>query len=213
VLEPGSFLGGVPLSFRTKAFSPPLENQPAAWLHNALKYYFRSYRTSSPFPSKAQVLARFEDDKPAAWNCTFGKGQVLVLSGVVDWLSCPGLALLFDNWAQGRASADPPPPPCELLAANYEKNGVFYLLGRRFVGQTALEALKKGTPLADGDTPTSVKLHFPYVKRGNYHVQELIGGRDLGRHAASSLRQQGVALQLRPGEGFLLEVRPILGND
>lgn len=204
-----TILRGIPIAFRTMEFSPPTDDQPAAWIHNALKYYFQRYRITGHLPGGAIVLARFADGQPAAWRYELGKGQVLVFSGVIDWLNCPGLALRLDNWARGNKLDQQLPPAPDLLTAHYEKDGVFYVLGRRFVGQAALQHLKEGKTPAGGDDPVSLPVRFQHLPDARYRVRELVGDSDLGTHSGKWLQDRGVRLELRPGEGFLLEAKPM----
>ncbi|MFZ2655915.1 MAG: beta-galactosidase [Victivallales bacterium] len=204
----GSILEGVKLAFRVKEYKPPIDNQPVAWLHCAIRNYLRPCKLASAVPQGAAVLAT-ADGAPSAILVKKGKGEILFFcGGVVDWFASPGLALRIDNWGRGRPlSADAPNEP-EILASPMERKGTLFVVGRRFVNHALISKLKQGNTPDECKTPKALSILFPQAKEGRYKVTELVTGKDLGVLDAEQLRTKGVPLDLRAGEGFLLEAAP-----
>jgi hypothetical protein len=208
----GSPLAGVPVAFRMHQFEPPINDQPTPWIQNIPRTYFLGYHPNGTLPKSATVAATFEDGSPAAYIASFGKGEVLVFTGgTIDWLACPGLARRIDDWgnrvAPSAPSASAPADP-ELLVSALAKGDDLFLLGRRFIDQDDIATLKGGKTPASATVAKRLSLVFPHIGHGSYHVRELVGDRDLGTLSGSQLGSQGVALDLTPGEGFLIEAVP-----
>jgi hypothetical protein len=138
---------------------------------------------------------------------SYGKGEVLVFCGVVDWLACEGLASAVDAWGRnepwtGKTAGDP-----TMIASAFENHGAIYIVGRRFIGHDEIDKIAGGVPLPGYMTPAPRECVFPNLAPGTYHVRDLVNGTDLGALPAADLSQRGVTLMLTPGQGFLLEAK------
>ena len=208
---PLSPLRGVKLVFRVRQFEPPINNQPTPWLQNIARCYLRPYRLVGKPPAAAQVWARYPDGSPAAMLIRVGKGQVLLLAGVVDWLDCPGLAAAIDDWGHGRSAATMPRGNPQLLVKDYRKGGEWFAIGRRFIGQDGIRSAEDGSPPGGPAIPLAITMPIPGGKDALYQVRELLSGRNFGIRSAVRLRASGVDVQLRRGEAFFIQATPAGG--
>ena len=207
-VQPGSVLDGVPLAFRVHQFKPPINDQPTPWIQNIPRAYFRRYALTGAPPEGAEVAARYADGTPAAFVVSHGKGKVLFLCGVVDWLACPGLGRRTDDWGCGRPPGAAPAEDPELLTSPLRKGETLYVLGRRFINHADLGALKGGNVPESVKTTKALAVLFPQAAAGRYRVRECLSEKDLGTLDGPTLRTQGVTLELTPGQGLLLEASP-----
>ena len=205
----GSFLDGVPLSFRIREFLPPIENQPTPWIHCALRNYYRRYRFDGAVSEEAEVVARFSDGDAAALVQSHGRGRVLLFCGAVDWFQSPGLLRRIDNWSRGRDLTAEPAQEPDLLTADYRKGERVFVLGRRFVSHAHIRKLKQGDVPDAVKTARQLRIRFAALPDGRYRVRELVSGTDLGAHASSVLEHDGVGLHLSRGEGFFVQAVPV----
>jgi hypothetical protein len=198
----GSPLAGLELALRTDRFQPPIQDQPVPFIHNIPRAFLRPYALQGAVPAGAQVVANGAGGRPAAYLLNRGRGQVLVFCGVVDWLASPGLARRIDDWGCGRAASTVPDADPELLASAFVRGSTQLVVGRRFIGHAARTQSGRQR---DGVAAKALAVAMPQIGAGRWRVRELVGGHDCGVHDAAELRTPGVTLELRPGEGFLLE--------
>jgi hypothetical protein len=202
-------LKGTKLAFRVNRFVPPTNTQKTPWIHNIAQAYLQPYELSGKVPAGAEVAATFSDGSPAALIFKIGKGQVLLLVGVVDWLECPGLTAMLDDWGQGiKVTANRPERGFpKLLVQFYRKKDSLFAIGRRFIGHDTIRPLKGGK-IPESFTAEKLQICFPeQAEKGKmFKVRELLGNKDLGEFSGEKLQKTGVSLDLKPGQGFLLEV-------
>jgi hypothetical protein len=204
-------LGKANLSFRVRGWNPPVETQPVPWLQNVPPAYLRPYRLSA-IPANAALLASYPDNSPAAFTMPYGKGDILVFCGVVDWLSCEGLASAVDAWGRkkpwsGALAGDP-----TLITSAYINNGATYVVGRRFIGHDDIGKLAGGIRPPNTRVAETRNCVMPANGDGSYQVRDLVNGTDFGVLSGASLRARGVDLSLLPGQGFLLEAQPVIAT-
>ena len=200
----------VPLAFRTQPFEPPVENQPTPFLHNITRAYLRPFRIEADLPHGGDIVATYEDGTPAAVQKQVGKGSILLFAGIVDWLSCPGLAAAVDRWGKRREMlADPVPTP-DVLCRFFRKDETVFALGRRFIGHADLSSLKGGRR-PNTMIPKGVQLSFPagLVADKVFTVRRLLEGRKQARVRAQRLTRHGLELELEPGQAFFLQLKPV----
>jgi hypothetical protein len=195
---------GVKLAFRIHQWEPPINDQPTPWLQNIARCYLQPYRMEGSLPGTAQVIARYSNGSPAAAMIPVGKGKVLLLVGVVDWLDCPGLAAAIDDWGRSLKVSTVPRANPKVLAKCYRKGKEWFALGRRFIRYNGLGEAGKNKPAIT----FMIKLAVP-AGAERYRVRDLLNRKNLGVYSADALRTTGVSLDLVPGEAFFLEAGPV----
>ncbi|MDR3709875.1 MAG: beta-galactosidase [Capsulimonadaceae bacterium] len=199
----------VPVAFRVRPWSPPVETQPTPWIQNIPRPYLRTYRVGT-LPQAAHVVARYPDGSPAAFTITYGKGEVLSFCGVVDWLSCKGLASAVDAWGRrapwtGTVGGDP-----TLITSAFSRDGSIFIVGRRFIGHDEIAKVAGGIAVPGTEVSEARRCLVPAKGSVTYHVRDLVNATDLGAISGSELRTRGVDLSLKAGQGFLLEATPVI---
>jgi hypothetical protein len=207
-VNPEGPLGKTALSFRTREFQPPIEDQPVAWIHTIPRCYFKLCSIDGALPAGAVTVAQI-DKKPVAYLAAHGKGQVLFFAGAIDWLSCPGLVTQINAWGINQTSGVKAVSDPEMLVSNYTRGNERFAFGRRFINHTLISSiLREEIP---DECKVKKTLAVPILADAGvkYSVQELLSGSQLGQYDGAALRNGAVSLPLGRGEGFVLRATPL----
>jgi len=199
---------GVSLAFRVRSWTPPVETQPTPWIQNIPRAYLRTYRVAA-LPKAAHVEAAYGDGSPAAFTMGYGKGEVLMFCGTVDWLACNGLASAVDAWGRkqpwtGKKAGDP-----TLIVSAFDNHGSVYIVGRRFIGHDEIAKVAGGVSVPSTQVAEPRTCLIPAKSGIAYRVRDILNGTDLGNADGATLARKGVELNLKAGQGFLLEATPM----
>jgi hypothetical protein len=202
-------LSSSPLAFRIKPFEPPINDQLSPWIQDIPQAILQPYRVNVKAPAAASIIAAYADGSPAAYLLPYGKGEVLMFCGVIDWLGCPGLSRAIDAWGHGGVVDSSPPGDPLLLQQGLIKGQAVYVVGRRFINQDLIASLKQGENRAGMTQTQTMSITFPQTTSLiSYRVKELLSGADFGVVDGEQLKSKGVTLSLTPGQAFLLEALP-----
>jgi hypothetical protein len=200
------FPDGTKIMFRTKEWDPPINDQPTPWIQNINRSYFKTYQ---PAAGNYQVIARFENGKPAVTLHTLGQGRILVFWGMIDWFASEKILPRLNQWAIN-GSLKEAGSHKKLLANVFTKGNNFYVIGRRFISHEIISQLTQGKGQEQikkiGRKTLVMKVDLP---EGRYRIKDILNGTDYSDSEATRLKDKGIELNLLQGEAFVLQIEKI----
>lgn len=183
------------ISFRTKPWNPPINDQPTPWIHNIAGGYLQLGTWSDTTDAMSMVIQK-----------RIGSGQVIAFTGVVDWLSSPGLLATLEQSITGKSQSQQTKSDVQLIKRQLVDGDTHFLVGRRFITQTEIDDIKSGHPEKVDQTPANVKVLMDQINTGaSYRISNLLDGVSLATQSGKSLADTGVTLSLKPGQAFVLK--------
>ena len=196
---------GITVKLRTTHWDPPITHQPSEWIHNISAAYLK--RGTWTGGDAGKTLVADTQGKPILTQHTIGQGKVLAFHGVIDWINSPGLLQTIENFATGQTGTAAKKEQLELIDRQFVNGDVNYLVGRRFIDQAQITAIKS----ADKEHAVvfeSVALHPTLTgldEAATYDVTDMLEGQKFEPLKGDALMGKGIELQLKPGQAYVLK--------
>lgn len=188
---------GCKVTFRTKPWNPPIDDQPTPWIHNIAGGYLQWGDWSNMMASSHTMVHQSK----------LGTGQVLAFAGVVDWLNSPGLLTTIDKAVTGKDSTKATQSKVQLIKRQLQHGSTHFLVGRRFISQNAIDYLKSGHPEKVDQTPAISHVKLTELNAGaTYRITDLLNGKAFASQNGKKLMTNGIELNLKPGQAFVLKL-------
>lgn len=194
------------LKLRTQPWNPPINDQPTPWIHNIAGGYLQ-YGTWAKAGQGIALAISQPDGKLIMSQHSLGAGKILAFSGVVDWLNSPRLLQSLEASITGHSQSQKVSQnSVQLIMRQFEHGRTQYLVGRRFISQNDIDAIKSGKLKQVNQQPVLCKIHLRNLKPAKtYKVADLLDGHAYSSQQGATLMGEGLALQLKPGQAFVLK--------
>ncbi len=198
---------GVEVKLLTQPWNPPINDQLTPWIHNIAAGYLQ-LGTWSKLNAEAGAIVT---------SHPLGKGEVLAIGGVVNWLASPGLIKAIEQFIAGQQATDAADAETakagevQILQQQLKHAAVNFLVGRRFMPQNEIEKVKamhsSGLSKEVDQVPVLCHLKLVELKTSvNYRITDLLDGRHITPQSGASIMADGITISLKPGQAFVLKV-------
>jgi hypothetical protein len=183
------------INFRTKPWNPPTNDQPTPWIHNVAGGYLQLGHWSG---GKADQMVT---------QLKIGSGQVLAFGGVIDWLNSPGLLACLEQSITGNSVSQKSDNQVQLIKRQLVDGKTHFFVGRRFISQNDIDYIKSGHPEKVDQTAVTAQTQLQQLDpNASYTITNLLNNTQLPKQTGKQLMLQGIALQLVPGQAFVLKL-------